>query len=151
MLRKLHVGDIDQLLLIEQSVHVAPWSKKIFAACLAAGNIGWVLESSQEIIGFVLISISVSECHILNLSVARIYQHQGWGSFLLKQVLQYAIEQKLKVVYLEVRRSNLSAIKLYKKMKFCLIGERKNYYQTVNGYEDALIFAQMIGDNRSES
>ena len=42
----------------------------------------------------------------------------------------------VKEVFLEVRRSNLPAINLYKSNGYQKISERKNYY----GNEDALIF-----------
>jgi ribosomal-protein-alanine N-acetyltransferase len=55
-----------------------------------------------------------------------------------------ARKREMSIVYLEVRRSNSRAIALYRGMQFLMIGERKNYYQTVNGPEDALIFAMSL-------
>jgi ribosomal-protein-alanine N-acetyltransferase len=100
-----------------------------------------VVEIDNNIIGFIIISMSADECHVLNICVARSFQHQGFGKKMLEFVLNHASQRGMGIAYLEVRRSNTRAISLYQKMKFHLIGERKGYYATVAGEEDALIFA----------
>jgi ribosomal-protein-alanine N-acetyltransferase len=49
-----------------------------------------------------------------------------------------------------VRRSNSHAISLYQKMNFHLVGERKEYYPTLSGYEDALVFAKRLVEHSSD-
>ena len=146
MLRTLLKSDLVQLLAIEQSVHVVPWTENIFTTCLEAGYQGWVFEVDQKVIGFIIVSQRFSECHILNLCVARSYQHQGFGRKLIQHALDEAKKEGAGIIYLEVRRSNSRAITLYRKMKFHLIGERKDYYPTISGHEDALIFAKSLHD-----
>ncbi|VVC75280.1 Mycothiol acetyltransferase [Aquicella siphonis] len=146
MLRTLYPSDLDQLLTIENAVHVVPWTDTTFKACFQAGYVGWVVEIDKKIAGFIIISITIEECHILNLGVANEYQHQGWGRKLLQHALFHARDHGVGIAYLEVRRSNSRAIALYRKMKFHLVGERKDYYPTVSGHEDALIFAISLHD-----
>lgn len=146
MLRNLYKSDLDQLLRIENSVHIAPWNNETFQACFQVGYYGWVVEIDTSIIGFVIVAMNRDECHILNLCVANPNQRQGWGNKLMAHALNYAKQQGVGIAYLEVRRSNSRAIKLYKKLNFHLIGERKDYYPVVNGYEDALIFARSLRD-----
>lgn len=141
MIRTFFQSDIDQVLQIEQSAHVTPWTREIFKGCFHAGYTGWVVEVDKKVIGFILISLGVDECHILNLCVLRASQRQGWGKMLLEHALQHAIERGMVMAWLEVRRSNSRAITLYQKMHFHLAGERKGYYSTVSGDEDALVFA----------
>jgi ribosomal-protein-alanine N-acetyltransferase len=86
-----------------------------------------------------MVSMQTDECHVLNLVVARAYQRQGLGRRLMEHALLYAEQKGAGIVYLEVRRSNSRAISLYRKLHFHLIGERKDYYPTVNGAEDALL------------
>lgn len=147
MLRNLFKSDLKQVLAIEESVHVVPWTEDTFKICFQSGYIGWVLEINKNIIGFIIISLRAEECHILNLCVARSYQRQGYGKKLLLHVLQHAKQAHANIAYLEVRRSNQSAIALYKKIKFHLVGERKNYYTTISGSEDALIFARTLEED----
>lgn len=141
MIRPLIQADIPDLLRIETSVHVSPWTEETFKACFKVGYIGWAIESDNTIIGFIIVSLTTDECHILNLCVARSFQHQGLGKKLLQFGLNHASKHGMGVAYLEVRRSNTRAISLYQKLNFHLIGERKGYYSTVAGEEDALIFA----------
>lgn len=143
-IRPLFKSDLEQMLLIEKAVHIAPWNEETFKTCFQVGYIGWTIEDKEKLLGFIIISLSVDECHVLNLCVAREYQHQGLGRQLMEYALAQARERGAGIVYLEVRRSNSRAISLYKKMKFHLIGERKDYYPTVNGQEDALIFGKSL-------
>jgi ribosomal-protein-alanine N-acetyltransferase len=146
----LSLSDLNQLLLIERSVHIVPWTENIFKACFRAQVRGWGIEIDRKMIAFIMMSFSGEECHILNLCVAILYQHQGFGRMLLKHALNDAKANKIKVAYLEVRRSNTRAITLYEKMKFQLVGERKNYYPSGVGKEDALIYAISLDTLDSE-
>ena len=144
MFRKMVKTDLAQLLMIEQSVQGAPWTEETFQTCFTLEFDGWVTEHDHRIVGYIVMSLRPDECHILNLCVAREYQRQGLGRRLLEFGLEEARNRKMGIAYLEVRRSNSRAIALYRKMKFLLIGERKDYYQTVSGPEDALIFAMSL-------
>lgn len=146
MLRTLFSSDIPQLLVIENAVHIAPWNEETFKICFQSGYVGWVLEIDKKIIGFIIVSLKVEECHVLNVCVARDHQHKGYGLQLLTTALTHAKQHGVGIAYLEVRRSNSRAISLYRKMKFHLVGERKDYYPTVSGNEDALIFAMSLHD-----
>ncbi|HJL63885.1 MAG TPA: GNAT family N-acetyltransferase, partial [Candidatus Marinimicrobia bacterium] len=62
------------------------------------------------------------------------YQHRGYG----KKLLQYTLSElgTETDVFLEVRESNLPAIKLYSEFNFEEIGVREHYY---SDGEDAII------------
>lgn len=144
MFRKMVKADLPQLIAIEQSVQGAPWNEETFKTCFELAYEGWVAEHDNRIAGYIVVSLQADECHILNLCVAREYQRQGLGRKLLEFGLDQAKNRQMGIAYLEVRRSNSRAIALYRNMKFLMIGERKNYYQTVSGPEDALIFAMSL-------
>lgn len=146
MLRPLFKSDLSQLVAIEAAVHLAPWTEETFKACLAAGHLGWVIEQAGVIVAFILVSMNVDECHILNIGVATAFQHQGFGKALMLHALAHAKSHGIGVVYLEVRRSNTRAIGLYKKLLFRLVGVRKGYYPLAMGGEDALVFAKSLMD-----
>lgn len=145
ILRALRKADIPQLLGIEEAAQAVPWSELIFVKCVTAGYPGWVVEYANRVVGFILMTMTAGECHILNLCIHPQFQHQGLG----KQLLQHTLEESKRLdgfrVYLEVRRSNLPAIELYKKMGFEQIGERKDYYPVPSGHEDAIVFARDLG------
>lgn len=146
MIRSLYKSDLPQILAIEKSVHIAPWTEDTFKVCFQTGYIGWVLEINDKVVGFIIISLTREECHVLNIGVAHEYQHQGYGKSLVKHVLDHSRTNGVGIAYLEVRRSNTRAITLYRKMGFHFVGERKDYYPSVAGNEDALIFAMSLHD-----
>lgn len=141
MFRKMLVADLPKLYAIEQTSQGAPWNEAAFRACLDFGCDALVAEQEGVITGYIITSINADECHILNLCVALNHQRQGLGRRLLEHGLARVYQRGAKVAYLEVRRSNLRAIRLYESLKFLKIGERKDYYQTVSGPEDALVYA----------
>ncbi|MCK5138448.1 MAG: ribosomal-protein-alanine N-acetyltransferase, partial [Thermodesulfovibrionia bacterium] len=55
-------------------------------------------------------------------------------AFIIKESHRIGVEN----VFLEVRKSNYQAIRLYQKFEFIQIGLRKKYYQ--QPVEDALLF-----------
>ncbi len=147
MLRMLAKSDIGQMLAIENAAHIAPWTEEAFKICFRTGYVSLGFEVDKKIIGFVIVSVQADECHILNIAVATLFQRQGWGRKLLEYAMLQARQKGAGIVYLEVRRSNSRAISLYRKMRFQLIGERKDYYVTVAGMEDALIFAKSLSSS----
>lgn len=145
MLRELTITDLPKVLVIEEATQKAPWSGEVFTRCLEMGYKGWVLEESEQITGFVLLSFVLGECHILNLCVHPDHQRKGLGRALLQHALVQAKQKGAGIAYLEVRRSNARAIALYSQEGFVQISERKNYYPDPKVREDALVFAKDLG------
>jgi ribosomal-protein-alanine N-acetyltransferase len=145
MIRPFIPTDIPAALPIEEATQAAPWSEAAFARCFEAKYPGWVIEDQGAVAGFVLLSLVLGECHILNLCVHPSLQRRGLGRQLMAYALEWAKAQGAGIVYLEVRRSNLPAILLYQGMNFKQIGERKDYYPLAKEREDALVFARDIG------
>jgi ribosomal-protein-alanine N-acetyltransferase len=69
------------------------------------------------------------EMEIENVVIAQGMRRFGLGSLVLERVLQEAKNQGIRRVFLEVRESNLAAIKLYEKAGFVSTGKRKSYYR----------------------
>lgn len=87
--------------------------------------------------GFIQIEKHFEILDIINIAVRKEYQHLGIG----KMLLDYIINKiKPKQVLLEVRETNVEAIKFYKKNGFIEINRRKKYY----GNEDAIIMERSI-------
>ena len=64
------------------------------------------------------------------------------GTLLLEYIINTAKKRQIKNIFLEVRKSNISAISLYTKNKFEIISKRKNYYSDTG--EDALILRREV-------
>lgn len=141
-IRSMSITDLDKVYDIEASNQPVPWSFGIFEDCLEAGYEAWVLEINKAIEGYILIYVKAGECHILNICVRTEHRGKGLGKKLLQHALKYARKKKADIVLLEVRPTNIKALKLYQHLGFNEIGLRKGYYAAPNGgREDALILA----------
>lgn len=141
-IHSLTIENIPVMLSIEEAGHLAPWSKDVFERCFDAGYYIWGLSINEELVGFIIYSLQVGECHILNLCIHPKHQHQGYGRRLLDHGLKLVKEKEAGIVFLEVRRSNVNAISLYHKVGFVEVGVRKGYYPIRQGREDAIILAK---------
>ena len=64
---------------------------------------------------------------------------------MLLSVLGHARDRGIRDAFLEVRRSNKTAIALYHSLGFECIGQRRGYYQAQEGREDALVYRLELG------
>jgi len=149
--RPMQQEDLTQVLEIEQSVYNFPWSLGIMQDCLKMDYQCVVVECNTNVIAYVIISAAMDEAHILNLCVAKEYQGQGVGKFLLQHIYDLLALNKIKNIFLEVRPSNFAAIALYLGSGFHQVGERKDYYPALNGREDALVMAKTLIDENNDN
>lgn len=77
------------------------------------------------------------ELQLMNVATLPELQRRGHGSALLSDLLQNARERHVKLISLEVRRSNDAARSLYLSFGFREVGVRQRYYSD-NG-EDAIV------------
>ncbi len=97
------------------------------------------LKQENTIVGFLGSHIVEEEGFITNLAIDPKYQGLGYGKQLLLNFINRLILEKVKFLTLEVRKSNLKAQNLYKKLGFEIKGVRKKYYPDTK--EDALIMS----------
>jgi ribosomal-protein-alanine N-acetyltransferase len=137
----MQLGDVDEVLALEQSVFPHPWSRANFIDSLASGYDGWVLRDPDgALVGYFVLMYAVDEAHLLDVAVAAERQHQGMGRYLLDKIVARALERGMDSVLLEVRPSNQRALRIYKKYGFAEIGRRKGYYPADGGQrEDAIV------------
>ncbi|MGH8757403.1 MAG: ribosomal protein S18-alanine N-acetyltransferase, partial [Burkholderiales bacterium] len=99
----------------------------------------WIYQFAQSIVGYAVMMIAADEAHLLNLSIAAMWQRQGWGKKLLQQVLDLARQHCARVMLLEVRPSNVAALGLYQSFGFKRIALRRGYYPAGPVREDAIL------------
>jgi [ribosomal protein S18]-alanine N-acetyltransferase len=138
-LRPMQDGDLDAVMCIEPHIYSHPWTRGNFADSLNAGHSAWVLLLNGELIGYTLMMLVLDEAQLLNLSVAKMYQKQGWGRILLEHMIEKSKHYKATNMFLEVRTSNISAIALYENMGFNEMAIRRKYYPAQSGREDAVL------------
>jgi ribosomal-protein-alanine N-acetyltransferase len=86
------------------------------------------------------------ELHVLDVATHPELRRRGYGRALMQQSLAYAKENHIRHLLLEVRRSNVPAIRLYRDCGFFAMGIRKRYYPDD---EDAVEMALVL-DERGE-
>jgi ribosomal-protein-alanine N-acetyltransferase len=103
------------------------------------GYICRVVDVSGVIMGHGILSVGAGEGHVLNLCVRDSVRCRGIGRRLLSYLMDAARGSGAQDVFLEVRPSNTSAIRLYQSAGFQQIGIRRGYYQAAGGREDAVV------------
>jgi len=139
LLRPMTEADLDLVAALERESYPFPWSEGIFRDCLRVGYVCRVVELDLALIGYGVMSHGAGEAHILNLCVRESMRGRGIGRNLLRHLLQQAAGAGMDEAFLEVRPSNLAAIRLYQSMGFEPVGVRRGYYQAVGGREDATV------------
>ena len=140
-LRAMREADLVEVHALEIRAYEVPWTLGIFRDCLRADYPAWVLQVDGRLAGYCLMSIAAGEAHVLNVCTAPELQGRGLGRQLVHALLRIARARRVDRVFLEVRPSNVAAIRLYDAEGFNEIGRRPRYYPARNGREDALVMA----------
>jgi len=140
--------DITTVSDIERRSYDFPWSHGVFRDCLLAGYRCTVVERTDQVVGYGILSVAAGEAHILNLCVDPTFRELGYGELLLDELLRVSERESVREIFLEVRPSNEKAISLYAKKGFRNIANRPAYYQATGGREDAAVFSKVLKKTR---
>lgn len=118
------------------------WNNNILKSELENSNSYYVCcKIDDVIVGFGGIWFSVDEAHITNIVTRKDKRNLGIASKILEELIQISKDNKKDSITLEVRESNIPAIRLYRKYDFDEVGIRKNYY---DGSENAIIMTLLF-------
>ena len=149
-IRKMKDTDIAAVSRIEKLTHIQPWSENVLTDCYHSDYLCLVAEENdyqKELKGYIILSQVLDEAHLLNLCVSLKYQGFGLGRELTARGLKEVVKRGARKMFLEVRRSNMRAIRLYESFGFSEIGIRTNYYQGSSLSEDAVVMALVLPVN----
>ncbi len=148
-LSRLLLDDIPALQALEQETNLAFWGADNYRRFLEEfpeyfGCKVMVFEDSGRRIlaAFVLARSLFENLEILKLGVFPEYQRNGFGTMLMEAAYAEGLRRGCTRCFLEVRKSNSSAIQFYKKHGFAVVGTRQNYY--TNPVEDAWVMERSI-------
>ncbi len=140
---------LDQMDAIERRAHAYPWNRVHLAASLASHEcLGLYAEQgagARELIGYGVMSLAADEAELLLLVIDRSWQGRHIGGAFLDRLLE-RIKGRARIVFLEVRQSNLAAQVMYEKTGFNQVGVRPDYYRGSGRAEDALLYAIELFD-----
>ena len=120
--------------ILQTSSH--DWDARMLSSCFGASYKQWGIFFKGNLLGFAVIKKVTDHWELLQIVIDREYQSQGLAKRLLQYIIAEARIKKIKKIQLEVRRSNISASKLYHSAGFREVGVRKKYYR---GVEDAVL------------
>ena len=146
MIRLMQAADVEAVAKIERSVQSHPWTLKQFQDAVTAYQ-STVIEVQGQVAGFCILQPVLDEANLLLMAIDPAQQGQGLGYQLLEASVTMLKNNPVQI-FLEVRESNLAAIKLYEKSGFHQIDLRKNYYPNSNGSrEHAIIMVKACTDD----
>jgi len=139
LFRRAKIEDIDSILQIEKDGSNL-WNKNSFLSELGINfSIFVVAEKNNEIIGFAVAWKIPEEIQINNIAIKKEYRRKQVATQMMNRlILIYKNEMPahtLKKLFLELKKSNISALQFYKKYGLKKNGIRKKYY----GDEDAIL------------
>lgn len=135
---------IDAVEEIEKQCFSLPWSRQALISQLPDDMHMFVVAENEQgtAIGYVGMMYVLDEGYISNVAVSPDYRRLGIADALITKLVSKAEDKALSFVTLEVRESNLAAIKLYEKNGFSEVGMRKNYYEKPK--ENAILMTRFL-------
>ena len=143
-IRKMSERDIDEVWQIELDLFTMPWSRPSFLYEVSDSRNSYPVVGVQDgsVVAYAIVWFVGDELHIGNIAVTKALQGRGMGKRLLEYLLEEASNREVEYVTLEVRVSNVRAIRLYRTYGFKPIALRKRYYSD-NGEDAMVMFAEL--------
>ena len=140
-IRKMTLNDLEQVVAIDQVSFSLPWPPRSFQFELTDNEASrcWVTDLDGRVIAVLVGWFIVDELHIATIATHPEFRGQGIGRQLLLHVLGSAKEEGAIRAFLEVRESNLIALKMYRDFGFVEDGRRVKYYK--DNSEDAILMS----------
>ncbi len=142
--------DISKLVELENMCFQDPWSENMFLGDLRNDNTSYLgaFIDDNILVGYIGMWEIGDTGEITNVAVHPNYRKMGIASMLLEKLIEYCRNDGFMFLNLEVRESNIPAIKLYEKFNFKKVGLRKNYYK--NPTENAILMTNTFSEERDD-
>jgi len=141
-------NDIQRILEIEQEAISPPWTHGALLSEMYKKDSYFIVavdeRLSPAIVGFAILRCVGDDGELLQIAVDKAQRRGGVGDLLMIAALEYARENALNSVFLEVRRGNTAAVGLYKKHGFNSVRIRKDYYS--DPVEDASVMVKPLAE-----
>lgn len=126
-----------------------PWNDGEFHALLSQEPVFGFLALREGMLtrtagGFVLARAAAGEAEILSIAVDPAFERAGLGWRLMLAALREAKMRGAEHVFLEVDEGNGAARRLYEKLGFLKVGERKAYYVGPDGGRSTALVMRLV-------
>jgi ribosomal-protein-alanine N-acetyltransferase len=122
--------DLEAVAAIEGAVFPNPWPREALAHELLNNPFcaAFTAEIEGAVAGYAFVWVIYEQAHLINVAVDEGFRGRGLGEALLVRVLRHAETSGALAIHLEVREANSTAIALYGKYGFAILGRVDNYY-----------------------
>ena len=129
-IEKMSPFHIEEIAKLEEECFSSPWSKDGLKSELNNNFARFFTAlSGDEIAGYIGAHNILGEVYITNVAVFERFRRMGVAQKLIEILVEETKKEEAEFITLEVRKSNFSAISLYEKMGFKVVGERKDFYE----------------------
>lgn len=138
-------SDLDDIYELDVQTFAMPWSKEALSYDILENDNAFVIvaEYEGEFAGYADIWTVLDEADLNSIAVRVDFRRKGIGDAIMIAMTEMLSASGVATISLEVRVSNMPAIKLYKKYGFNECGVRPGYY--LDNGEDALIMKRETG------
>ena len=142
-IREMKKEDVPEVMAIQSACpEIAQWTAWDYTRAAEGDMAGWCVEETRVVCGFLVARRAANELEILNFAVRPGKRRQGLGRALLEEALAWGRKLSADKAFLEVRVSNLAAIRFYEHSGFGVTGRRPGYYSAP--IEDALVLTAAL-------
>lgn len=139
-------ADLDSVHRIEVESFPAPWRREFFASELdAMGRMNLVARRDGVVVGYLFSMWIFDEMHINKIAVDATMRRQRIAETLMERCLEFAREEEIRTIALEVRKSNEEAQAFYRYLDFTATYVRPRYYP--DG-EAAVVMVRLVDEER---
>lgn len=144
-------SDFTEIARLDAISNPHPWGEPLILDALKTRK-NWLVEvankesqqTEDQVLGWLTASQWGDQSELELIVVSKAARRQGLAKKLMNAWLDFAQQEGVAECLLEVRESNIGAIRLYESLGFVLVGRRKNYYRTEQGRESACLFSLKI-------
>jgi ribosomal-protein-alanine N-acetyltransferase len=150
VIRRCEASDLQAVIDINMTALPEHYSDYFFESILRELPEAFILaELNNKVIGYIMCKIEfgfsnfrklgfVKKGHVVSVAVLEEHRGKSVGTALMVEGINGVMHRKADEIYLEVRVSNTSAIKMYQKLRFEIKSRLRSYYR--DG-EDAYLMA----------
>ena len=139
IIRPMQIEDVDEVALMERLIFPSPWPRQAFVDEVkeGMGSFSLVARLARPLAGYLVAWFVLDEAHLGNIAVNPELRKRQIATKLMKRFVQESDERMVTRLTLEVRVSNVGAIRLYRNFGFRAISMRRGYY--IDNREDAFV------------
>ncbi len=124
------------------------WPREEFAAYIAGPDtpVYVACDKRRRIAGFAMLRLAADEAELMTIAVDPKWRKKGVGLALMRALLEDLRMTAARRLLLEVAADNAAALRLYGKLGFVQVAERRGYYARPDGAPaTALVMARDLG------